>query len=97
MEPRRRRPELGGVTVLVLVTALVWLAAPHARSVRGMVAGGLPQLPQPPVKIVRPLITPIDLRRPLRNLLLRKHAHHLHHPPLQIRQLKIHVSGTIDA
>ena len=46
--PRRRRPELGGVTVLVLVTALVWLAAPHARSVRGMVAGGLPQLPQPP-------------------------------------------------
>ena len=43
--PRRRRPELGGVTVLVLVTALVWLAAPHARSVRGMVAGGLPQLP----------------------------------------------------
>src|SRR4029453_4675266 len=46
--PRRRRPELGGVTVLVLVTALVWLAAPHARSVRGVVAGGLPQLPQPP-------------------------------------------------
>jgi hypothetical protein len=45
---RRRRPEFGGVTVLVLVTALVWLAAPHARSVRGMVAGGRPQLPQPP-------------------------------------------------
>ena len=46
--PRRRRPELGGVTVLVLVTALVWLAAPHARSVRAMVAGGLPELPQLP-------------------------------------------------
>jgi hypothetical protein len=52
---RRRRPELGGVTVLVLVTALVWLAAPHAGSVRAMVAGGLqlpslqaPQLPQSP-------------------------------------------------
>jgi hypothetical protein len=42
---RRRRPELGGVTVLVLVTALVWLAAPHVGSVRTMVAGGLPQLP----------------------------------------------------
>ena len=53
---RRRRPELGGATVLILVTVLIWLAAPHARSVRGMVAGGLPQvpalqlpkLPQPP-------------------------------------------------
>jgi hypothetical protein len=43
--PGRRRPELSGVTVLVLVTALVWLAAPHARSVRGIVAGGLPRLP----------------------------------------------------
>src|SRR5215211_5144822 len=42
---RRRRPELGGATVLILVTVLIWLAAPHARSVRGMVAGGLPQVP----------------------------------------------------
>jgi hypothetical protein len=50
--PRRRRPELGGVTVLVLVTVLAWLAAPHARTVRAMVAGasGRPAIspPTPP-------------------------------------------------
>jgi cell wall-associated NlpC family hydrolase len=38
----RRRPELGGVAVLVVVTVL---AAPHARTVRGLVAGELAELP----------------------------------------------------
>jgi peptidoglycan DL-endopeptidase CwlO len=41
----RRRPELGGVTVLVVVTVLAALAAPHARTVRGLVAGELAELP----------------------------------------------------
>ena len=39
------RPELGGVAVLVVVTVLAALAAPHARTVRGVVAGGLAELP----------------------------------------------------
>jgi cell wall-associated NlpC family hydrolase len=42
--PGRRGPELGGVAVLV-VTVLATLAAPHARTVRGVVAGGLAELP----------------------------------------------------
>ena len=54
--PGRRRPELGGVTVLVLVTVLAALVAPHAHRLRGMARAGagvvpalhLPQLPQPP-------------------------------------------------
>jgi hypothetical protein len=52
--PPGRRPELGGVTVLVLVTVLAALAAPHVHELRGMVEAGalpairLPQLPQPP-------------------------------------------------
>jgi hypothetical protein len=41
----RRRPELGGVAVLVVVTVLTALAAPHARLLRGVVAGGLADLP----------------------------------------------------
>jgi hypothetical protein len=41
----RRRPELGGVAVLVVVTVLAILAAPHARTVRGLVAGQLVDLP----------------------------------------------------
>jgi hypothetical protein len=41
----RRRPELGGVAVLVVVTVLAALAAPHARTLRGLVAGELAQLP----------------------------------------------------
>jgi peptidoglycan DL-endopeptidase CwlO len=41
----RRRPELGGVAVLVVVTVLAALAAPHARALRGLVAGGLAELP----------------------------------------------------
>jgi cell wall-associated NlpC family hydrolase len=43
--PRRRRPELGGLAVLVVVTLLAALAAPHARTLRGLVAGGLPEVP----------------------------------------------------
>jgi cell wall-associated NlpC family hydrolase len=43
--PGRRGPELGGVAVLVVVTVLATLAAPHARTVRGVVAGGLAELP----------------------------------------------------
>jgi hypothetical protein len=43
--PRRRRPALGGVAVLVVVTVLAALAAPHARTLRGAVAGGLADLP----------------------------------------------------
>jgi NlpC/P60 family len=41
----RRRPELGGVAMLVVVTVLAALTAPHARSLRGLVAGGLAELP----------------------------------------------------
>ena len=43
--PGRRRPELGGVAVLVVVTVLAALAAPYVRTVRGVVAGGLTELP----------------------------------------------------
>jgi cell wall-associated NlpC family hydrolase len=50
----RRRPELGGVAVLVVVTVLAALAAPHARTVRGIVAGELAELPA----IGRPSRTP---------------------------------------
>ena len=41
----RRRPALSGVAVLVVVTVLATLAAPHAGVLRGVVAGGLPDLP----------------------------------------------------
>jgi cell wall-associated NlpC family hydrolase len=41
----RRRPELGGVAVLVVVTVLATLAAPHARTLRGPISGGLAELP----------------------------------------------------
>jgi NlpC/P60 family len=41
----RRRPELGGVAVLVVVTILATLAAPHARTLRGLIAGQLVDLP----------------------------------------------------
>ena len=41
----RGRPELGGVAVLVVVTVLATMAAPHARTVRGLVAGELAELP----------------------------------------------------
>jgi NlpC/P60 family len=52
--PRRRRPELGGVAVLVVVTVLATLAAPHARTLRGLVGGELPALPA----IGRPVRSP---------------------------------------
>ena len=42
LSPRRRRPELGGVAVLLVVTIL---AAPHVRTLRGLVAGELADLP----------------------------------------------------
>jgi NlpC/P60 family len=41
----RRRPELGGVAVLVVVTVLATLAAPHVRTLRGLISGGLAELP----------------------------------------------------
>jgi NlpC/P60 family len=41
----RRRPELGGVVVLVILTVLATLVAPHARTLRGLVSGGLAELP----------------------------------------------------
>ena len=44
LSPPPRRPELGGVAVLVVVTVLAALAAPHARVLRGVVAGSLPNL-----------------------------------------------------
>jgi hypothetical protein len=48
--PVRRRSEGGGLTVLVVVTVLASLAAPHVRQLRGLVAGDLPSLrvPAPP-------------------------------------------------
>jgi len=42
--PRRPAPG-GGLVVLVLVTVLAALAAPHARTLQGTVAGGLADLP----------------------------------------------------
>jgi cell wall-associated NlpC family hydrolase len=51
--PPRRRPELSGVTVLVLVTVLAALAAPHAKTARAALADlqlpsiDLPGLPRP--------------------------------------------------
>jgi murein DD-endopeptidase MepM/ murein hydrolase activator NlpD len=55
--PRRRRPEAGGVAVLVVVTVLAWLAAPQAHRLRPLVdqlrqgvlpAIRLPRLPTSP-------------------------------------------------
>jgi cell wall-associated NlpC family hydrolase len=43
----RRPAQGGGLAILVVVTVLAMLAAPHARAVRGLVAGGLPALPAP--------------------------------------------------
>src|SRR5829696_7286249 len=47
--PRRPAPG-GGLAVLVVVTILAALAAPHATAVRGLVAGSLPAItvPSPP-------------------------------------------------
>jgi cell wall-associated NlpC family hydrolase len=44
----RRPAQGGGLAVLVVVTVLAALAAPHAQTLRGLVAaGGLPTLPAP--------------------------------------------------
>jgi cell wall-associated NlpC family hydrolase len=40
-----RRPGLGGVAVLLVVTVLAALAAPHTRTLRGLVGGELARLP----------------------------------------------------
>jgi hypothetical protein len=48
MAPVPRRPAPGGgLAVLVVVTILAALAAPHAKAVRGLVAGGLPTITVP--------------------------------------------------
>jgi hypothetical protein len=50
--PLRRRRGGGGLAVLVVVTVLAALAAPHAKAVRGLIAGGLPTItaPKPPAR-----------------------------------------------
>jgi hypothetical protein len=45
--PPQRPARGGGLAVLVVVTILVALAAPHAVAVRGLVAGGLPIITAP--------------------------------------------------
>jgi cell wall-associated NlpC family hydrolase len=45
--PPRRRAQGGGLAVLIVVTALAALAAPQARALRGLVAGGLPVITVP--------------------------------------------------
>jgi hypothetical protein len=42
---QRRPGGTNGLVVLVVVTVLAWLAAPHARALREVVADGLPALP----------------------------------------------------
>jgi peptidoglycan DL-endopeptidase CwlO len=42
-----RRGQGGGLVVLVVVTVLAALAAPHATALRGLLAGGLPELAAP--------------------------------------------------
>src|SRR5512132_1904960 len=44
--PRRPAPG-GGLAVLVVVTVLAALAAPHAKAVRGRLTGGLPAMTAP--------------------------------------------------
>jgi hypothetical protein len=45
--PGQRPAPGGGLAVLVVVTVLAALAAPHAKAVRGQLAGGLPTLSAP--------------------------------------------------
>jgi hypothetical protein len=45
--PPRHRGEGGGLAVLVVVTVLAALAAPHAKALRGLVPGGLPAIAAP--------------------------------------------------
>jgi hypothetical protein len=51
--PRRPAPG-GGLAVLVVVTVLAALAAPHATAMRGRLAGGLPTLSAPTRPAPRP-------------------------------------------
>jgi hypothetical protein len=53
--PRRPAPG-GGLAVLVVVTVLAALAAPHAKAVRGLVAGGLPAI-SAPARLAPPPVT----------------------------------------
>jgi hypothetical protein len=55
--PRRPAPG-GGLAVLVVVTVLAALAAPHATAVRGLVAGGLPGIAVPTRPAPPPAIRP---------------------------------------
>ena len=57
--PMPRRPAAGGgLAVLVVVTILAALAAPHATAVRGLVAGGLPAITGPGRPAPRPATRP---------------------------------------
>jgi hypothetical protein len=51
--PRHSAPG-GGLAVLVVVTVLAALAAPHAKAVRGLVTGGLPAITAPTRPTPRP-------------------------------------------
>jgi hypothetical protein len=53
LAPRRPAPG-GGLAVLVVVTALAALAAPHAKAFRGLVADGLPAITAPTPPADRP-------------------------------------------
>ena len=55
--PRRPAPG-GGLAVLVVVTVLAALAAPHATAVRGLVADGLPAITAPAPRAPQPAICP---------------------------------------
>jgi cell wall-associated NlpC family hydrolase len=69
--PRRPGPG-GGLAVLVVVTVLVALAAPHAQAVRGLVADALPVIAAPE----RPGARPASGSRPARAVAfaLRQHG-----------------------
>jgi cell wall-associated NlpC family hydrolase len=52
--PRRSAPG-GGLAVLVVVTVLASLAAPHATALRSLVTGGLPKVAEPNASGERPV------------------------------------------
>ena len=55
--PRRPAPG-GGLAVLVVVTMLAALAAPHAKAVRGLIASGLPAVTAPTLPTHLPTTPP---------------------------------------